>query len=90
MQAFTIAASTLGGKYLTDCVMYVTLEPCVMCAGASNWTKLSRIVFGAFDKERGYSGISKKILHSKTKVTHGILENDCNRLLTDFFKKKRV
>jgi tRNA(adenine34) deaminase len=90
MQAFTIAANTIGGKYLTDCVLYVTLEPCVMCAGASNLTRLSRIVFGTFDKERGYSRISKKILHPKTGVTHGILEDDCNKLLTDFFKKKRI
>jgi tRNA(adenine34) deaminase len=90
MQAFTIAANTIGGKYLTDCVLYVTLEPCVMCAGASNWTRLSRIVFGTFDKERGYSGISKRILHPKTEVTHGILEDDCNKLLTEFFRKKRI
>lgn len=90
MQAFTIAANTIGGKYLTGCTLYVTLEPCVMCAGASYWTRLKKIVFGAFDKERGFSGISKKILHSGTKVTHSILENECNKLLTDFFKKKRI
>ena len=90
MQAFTIAASTIGGKYLTDCALYVTLEPCIMCAGASNWTRLSKIVFGAFDRERGYSGISKKILHPKTEVVYGILENECTKLLTDFFRKKRI
>lgn len=89
MQAFTIAANTIGGKYLTDCTLYVTLEPCVMCAGASYWTRLSKIVFGAPDKERGFLRISKKILHPKTQVIHGILENNCNKLLADFFKKKR-
>jgi len=89
MQAFTIAANTIGGKYLTDCTLYVTLEPCVMCAGASYWTRLSKIIFGTFDKERGYSRFSKRILHPKTEVTHSILENDCNKLLTVFFKKKR-
>ncbi len=90
MQAFTIASSTIGGKYLADCVLYVTLEPCVMCAGASKWTRLGRIVYGAPDKERGYSSISKKILHPKTTVTHGVLEEDCNKLLTEFFSKKRI
>jgi tRNA(adenine34) deaminase len=90
MQAFTIAANTIGGKYLTDCTLYVTMEPCVMCAGASYWARLSNIVFGAFDKERGYSGISKKILHPETKVKHSILESECSRLLKDFFKKKRI
>ena len=89
MQAFTIAASTIGGKYLSDCVLYVTLEPCVMCAGASKWTQLGRIVYGAPDKERGYTSISKKILHPKTVVTSGVLEKDCNKLLTEFFRKKR-
>jgi tRNA(adenine34) deaminase len=90
MQAFTIAANTIGGKYLTDCTLYVTLEPCVMCAGASYWTRLGRIVFGAFDNERGYSRIAKKILHPGTEVKRGILENECSALLTDFFKKKRI
>jgi tRNA(adenine34) deaminase len=89
MQAFTIAAHAIGGKYLTDCVLYVTLEPCVMCAGASKWTRLGRMVYGARDKERGYSGISKKILHPKTVVTSDVLKEDCNKLLTEFFEKKR-
>jgi tRNA(adenine34) deaminase len=90
MQAFTIASGTIGGKYLSDCMLYVTLEPCVMCAGASKWTQLGRIVYGAPDKERGYSSISKKILHPKTVVTSGVLEEDCNKLLTEFFVKKRM
>ncbi len=90
MQAFTIAASTIGGKYLTGCIMYVTLEPCTMCAGASCWTQLSKIVFGTADKERGFLKISKKILHPKTVVVSGILESNCSKLLTDFFKKKRI
>ena len=90
MQAFTIAVNTTGGKYLTDCCMYVTLEPCVMCAGASYWTRISKIVYGAADIERGYNKISKKILHPGTKIVSGILEKECNKLLTDFFKKKRL
>ncbi len=90
MQAFTIAANTIGGKYLTDCTLYVTLEPCIMCAGASYWTRPGRIVFGASDKERGYTGISKKLLHPGTSVKQGILENECSALLTDFFKRKRI
>ena len=90
MQAFTIASNTIGGKYLTDCTMYVTLEPCVMCAGASYWTQISKIVFGTFDNERGYSGVSKKMLHKGTKVTHGILESECSGLLKEFFKRKRL
>ncbi|UCH15917.1 MAG: nucleoside deaminase [Bacteroidales bacterium] len=90
MQAYTIAASTIGGKYLANCTLYVTLEPCVMCAGGSYWTQLSKIVFGAADKERGFLKVSKKILHPKTRVVSGILESNCSKLLTDFFKKKRI
>ncbi len=89
MQAFTAAADFIGGKYLNDCTLYVTLEPCVMCAGASYWTQLSKIVFGAFDEKRGYSNHKAKFLHPKTKVIGGVLENECAYLVRKFFKQKR-
>lgn len=89
MQAFTAAANHLGGKYLDQCTMYVTLEPCLMCAGASYWTQLGKIIYGAADLKRGFTLVSKKILHPKTEVTKGILAAECAALLTDFFKKKR-
>ncbi|WP_407486566.1 nucleoside deaminase [Elizabethkingia anophelis] len=88
MQAITAAANMLGGKYLIDCTMYVTLEPCVMCAGALAWSQLSRIVIGARDEKRGFinKGLS---LHPKTEIFSGILENECSALIKDFFKSKR-
>ncbi|WP_407510795.1 nucleoside deaminase [Elizabethkingia anophelis] len=88
MQAITAAANMLGGKYLIDCTMYVTLEPCVMCAGALAWSQLSRIVIGARDEKRGFinKGLS---LHPKTEIVSGILENECSTLIKDFFKSKR-
>ena len=89
MQAFTAAASNIGGKYMTDCTLYVTLEPCVMCAGAAFWSQISRIVYGASDTKRGYSIIESPLLHPKTEVLKGILENECAILLKEFFKKKR-
>ena len=89
MQAFTSAADYLGGKYLEECTLYVTLEPCVMCAGASYWTHLKKIVFGASDEKRGFSSINESIIHPKTEVLKGILEKKCSKLLKDFFKKKR-
>ena len=89
MQAFTAAASTVGGKYLTDCTLYVTIEPCVMCAGASYWTHITKIVYGAADPKRGYSYVGENILHPKTIVVKGILEEECAQLMKDFFKKKR-
>ena len=89
MQAFTAATSYLGGKYLQGCTLYVTVEPCIMCAGASYWTQISKIVFGAKDIKRGYTTIPKNLLHPKTKVLSGILENECSNLLIDFFKIKR-
>ncbi len=89
MQAFTAAENYLGGKYLHDCTIYVTLEPCVMCAGASYWSQISKIVYGASDQKRGFSNINQKIIHPKTKVITGVLENNCSNLLIDFFKKKR-
>ena len=89
MQALTAAANYMGGKYLKDCTLYVTLEPCVMCAGASYWFQLSKIVFGAYDTQRGFGRISQKITHPKTIITGGIFENECAQLVRDFFKKKR-
>ena len=89
MQAFTAAANFLGGKYLRDCTLYVTVEPCVMCAGASYWTQISRIVFGARDEKRGYSTLNSKIVHPKTQITQGVLEDECATLMRDFFKAKR-
>lgn len=89
MQAFTAAADTVGGKYLKDCTLYVTLEPCVMCAGAAFWTQISRIVFGAWDEKRGFSQKAKDILHPKTEIIGGIMENECSQLMKDFFAKKR-
>ena len=89
MQAFTAAENYLGGKYLKECILYVTLEPCVMCAGAAYWSQISKIVYGASDKKRGFSQINSKILHPKTEIISGILENECSDIIIDFFKKKR-
>lgn len=89
MQAFTAASDFVGGKYLKGCTLYVTLEPCVMCAGAAYWTQISKIVFGAYDSKRGHSLISDKILHPKTEIIGGILEDECAGLLLDFFKQRR-
>lgn len=88
MQAFTAAADFLGGKYLKNCTLYVTLEPCQMCAGASYWTQIDQIVFGASDVQRGYQTNQTK-LHPKTKVVSGILENECSTLIKNFFMEKR-
>lgn len=88
MQAFTAAADYLGGKYLKDCTLYITLEPCQMCAGASYWTQISKIVFGAFDPNRGYRHFGTS-LHPKTKVIGGILEEECSELISKFFAEKR-
>ncbi|MEO6884011.1 MAG: nucleoside deaminase [Bacteroidia bacterium] len=90
MQAFTSATAFLGGKYLTECVLYVTLEPCVMCAGGAFWTQLKGVVYGASDEKRGFSTIKKNIFHPKTIVKSGILEPKCAQLLRDFFQKKRA
>lgn len=89
MQAFTSAANLLGGKYLKDCTLYVTLEPCLMCAGAAAWTQIPHIVFGASDSKKGYSTISNAVLHPKTSIKRGVLEKECAHLLTSFFQKKR-
>ena len=89
MQAFTSASDYLGGKYLNECTLYVTLEPCNMCAGASYWTQLKKVVFGASDKKRGFSTLKENILHPKTEIISGVLEEECSKILKEFFKKKR-
>ena len=89
MQAFTSAASHLGGKYLNECTLYVTIEPCVMCAGASFWAHLGKIVYGAKDEKRGYSLFNSKIIHPKTQIVSGVLGEECGELMKEFFKRKR-
>ena len=89
MQAITAAANLLGGKYLNDCTLYVTLEPCVMCAGALGWSQISRIVFGAYDEKRGYNKFANKALHPKTEILGGVLETECRELMQEFFRRKR-
>jgi len=89
MQAITAASGHLGGKYLDECTLYVTVEPCVMCAGAIFWAQLEKLVFGAADPKRGYQKINYPVLHPKTKVESGILEAECASLMKDFFKTKR-
>lgn len=89
MQAFTAAANQLGAKYLKECTLYVTIEPCPMCAGAAYWTQISRIVYGAEDPKRGFLNKQLDILHPKTKLSSGILEDECSNLLIDYFRQKR-
>ena len=89
MQAVTAAANTLGGKYLNECTLYVTVEPCVMCAGAIGWAQLARVVFGAGDEKRGYRRFAPQVLHPKTEVECGVLAGECIALMKDFFAKKR-
>ncbi len=89
MQAITAATNWLGGKYLTNCTIYVTLEPCAMCAGAIGWSQASGLVYGAADVKKGFRSVSDSLLHPKTKVVSGILENECKELLMKFFKSKR-
>jgi tRNA(adenine34) deaminase len=88
--AITSAQEYLQSKFLNNCSLYVTLEPCLMCAGASYWARFRRVVFGAYDKERGYSKVKGNVFHPKTEVVSGILENECSALLIDFFKNKRL
>jgi tRNA(adenine34) deaminase len=90
MIAFTSASNYLNSKYLTDCTLYVTLEPCNMCAGASFWTQISRIVYGASDEKRGYHQTSEYMTHPKTVVQKGVLEEECAELIREFFRRKRV
>lgn len=89
MQAFTSAANFLGGKYLNECTLYVTIEPCIMCGGAAYWTQLKKLVYGAKDEKRGFSTLSKNIFHPKTEIENGLLESECAELLSNFFKSKR-
>lgn len=89
MQAITAAMNTLGGKYLTECTFYVTVEPCVMCAGALAWSQIGRIVYGTAEPKKGYTTIPHPILHPKTKVESGVMEAECRELMEEFFKKLR-
>ena len=89
MQAITAAANTLGGKYLTDCTLYVTVEPCPMCAGALGWAQVSRVVYGCGDEKRGYRLYAPRVLHPKTETTSGVMEEECRQLMQDFFRQKR-
>lgn len=89
MQAITMAANELGGKYLTECTLYVTVEPCIMCAGALGWSQISRVVYGCRDEKRGYTDYAPHALHPRCTVTGGILEEECRQLMQDFFRLKR-
>jgi tRNA(adenine34) deaminase len=90
MQAFTSATNALGGKYLNDCTLYVTIEPCIMCAGACYWTQIGKVVYGAKDEKRGSSSTGLNLYHPKTIVEGGVLENECSGLMIEFFKNKRI
>ena len=89
MQSITAAASMLGGKYLKGCTLYVTVEPCVMCAGALAWSQIDRVVYGADDPKRGYTTVGGRILHPKTEAVSGVMREECEALMKDFFKKLR-
>ena len=89
MLAVTAAAEYLGGKYLNDCTLYVTMEPCIMCAGAIAWAQLGRLVYGASDPKRGFARLETNVLHPRTVVLKGVLENECRQIVLDFFEKKR-
>jgi len=89
MQAITAATNWLGGKYLNGCTIYVTLEPCAMCAGALGWSQVSGLVYGASDEQKGFTRMKGQLLHPRTKVTPGILEKECHELIVKFFRKKR-
>ena len=89
MQAITAAANALGGKYLTDCTLYVTVEPCVMCAGAIGWAQIPRIVYGAADEKRGYHEYAPRAMHPKAEIIGGVLEDECRELMLSFFQSRR-
>jgi tRNA(adenine34) deaminase len=89
MQAITAASEFLGGKYLTDCTLYVTIEPCVMCAGALGWSQIGRVVYGAPDEKRGFKSFAPNALHPRTELVSGVLEYECSKLMKDFFVQKR-
>ena len=89
MQAITVATSYMGGKYLKDCTLYVTMEPCPMCAAALGWAQISKVVYGASDPKRGYSLFTPNLLHPKTVVEKGVMAEECGRIVTEFFRSKR-
>ena len=89
MQAITAAANYLGGKYLTDCTLYVTVEPCLMCAGALSWSQIARVVYGADDDKRGFHTFCTAPFHKRTQITSGVLADECAKLITDFFRSRR-
>lgn len=89
MQAITSATSMIGGKYLNDCTIYITLEPCPMCAAALNWSQIGKIVYGADDPKRGFSLFTPSLLHSKTEIVKGVLADECGSIISDFFRNKR-
>jgi len=89
MQAITAAANALGGKYLNDCTLYVTVEPCPMCAGALAWSQIGRIVYGAADTKKGYRLVAPKVMHPKTQVVSGVMEEECSAIMKEFFQAKR-
>lgn len=89
MQAITAAANYLGGKYLTDCTLYVTVEPCLMCAGALAWSQIARVVYGADDDKRGFHTFCTAPFHKRTQITSGVLADECAKLITDFFRSRR-
>ena len=89
LQAVTAASSTLGGKYLNECTLYVTVEPCIMCAGAIAWSQMGRVVYGAADPKRGYTTVGDRILHPRTEVTAGVLADECEGLVSGFFAELR-
>lgn len=89
MQAFTAASNYLGGKYLDECTLYVTIEPCVMCAGAAYWTQIGKIVYGASDEKKGFNITSAPIIHPKTEIMHGVMETECKEIIQEFFRRKR-
>lgn len=89
MQAFTAASEYLGNKYLNECTLYVTLEPCVMCAGASFWTRIGKIVYGATDERRGFQRLSERVLHPSTQISGGVLSDECSEIIKQYFQQKR-
>lgn len=90
MQAITAAANTIGGKYLPECTLYVTVEPCIMCAGACAWSQIGRVVYGTEDSKRGYTTVGAPVMHPKTKIVKGVLREECAELMTEFFRKLRT
>jgi tRNA(adenine34) deaminase len=89
MQAITAAANTIGGKYLNDCTLYVTVEPCPMCAGALHWSQVGKVIYGASDDKKGYSTISDSLMHPKTIIEKGVMAEDCMELMQRFFRERR-